>query len=157
MKLPPGQFPSEFSFDKNGIRDWKGPEALNMMASYKALPTFVMFYHPLCPWCKRVFEEWVKLGKEFNVDGTGVSIEAVNGSYSATREEIGVKTFPDFRLFVGGNPYGLHMPKDPSSRTVAGFTKFLKENGIGKTHEKPSAAPIKENEISDVEDARDEE
>ena len=103
-----------------------------MLSSTKDLPTFIMFYHPKCPWCKKVFKEFEALGQKCNTAGTEVRIEAVNGSYSKTREELGVKTYPDFRLFRGGDPYGLHMKKDPSIRNAKGFTKFLKDNGIAE-------------------------
>ena len=110
MKLPKGEFPSEFGVDKNGIKDWKGPEILNMMASFKALPTFVLFYHPKCKWCMKAGKEWVELGKKFNVDGTGVRIEAVNGSFfNERKDELGVKTWPDFRFFnQGDDNMGVH-------------------------------------------------
>ena len=125
--LPPGQFDSYPGFEENGIKEWKGPEVVDMINSNKALPTFVMFYHPKCPWCKKVYDVWVKMGKKFNVDGTGVRIEAVNGSYTLQRSDIGVKTYPDFRLFrAGDDSYGQHFPKVPEMRTVEGFTKFLK-------------------------------
>ena len=130
MKLPMGEFPSEFSVEKNGIRDWKCPDALDMIANPHSEPVFVLFYHPKCPWCKKIFQEWIKLAQRFNVDGSGVKIEAVNGSYCLKRL-LGVKTYPDFRLFrQGTDPQGVRMPKDPANRTFEGFSKFLKENGI---------------------------
>ena len=110
-----------------------------MMASNKAIPTFVFFYHPKCSWCKKVHEEWVNLGKKFNVDGTGVRIEAVNVSYSIDKKDLGITTLPDFRLFrAGDDSVGppIHLKKDPKIRNVEGFTKFLEANGITMPNEK---------------------
>ena len=102
-----------------------------MIASNKAIPVFVFFYHPKCPWCRKVYDEWVNLGKKFNVDGTGVRIEAVNVSYSLNKKELDITTLPDFKLFrAGDDSIGIHLKKDPEIRNVKGFTKFLEANGI---------------------------
>ena len=41
-----------------------------------------------------MYKDWVKLGKKMNSDGTGVRIEAVNGSYTKDKATIGVDKYP---------------------------------------------------------------
>ena len=85
---------------------------------------FIDVYAPWCGWCKKMADEWKKLGKEYE-DNSNVKILSIDGStHSNAKEHFAVKTFPKLVLYNGKtNKY--HNYK--GERTVDDFKKFIEK------------------------------
>ena len=97
------KLPDLFSENKNGIANFKGTETTEMMKSSKTMAGLVLYYMPGQEESEKLVKEWVKTGKEMNEKGTGIRIEAVNGSWTADKASIGVSEYPTVKLFHFGD------------------------------------------------------
>ena len=152
------RLPDLFSAHENGVANFKGTETTEMMKSSKTMAGLVFYYMPGQAESEKVVPEWVKVAKEMNVAGTGIRIEAVNGSWTADRASLGVTEYPAFKLFhFGDDQKGEDVPKDVAQDgTKKAFVKYLEGKGFSqgaesKDKKKPSAPPTENNKIDDEE------
>jgi len=71
----------------------------------QARPTFVEFYAPWCPYCKRLEPIWKDLAKDLAAKNSNVQIARLNAdTYTEFMPRYDVRGFPTLVLFEAGRP-----------------------------------------------------
>ena len=130
----------EEQWDKNLAGLYKGTSVVEVNAKDAAAtlvngdnanknPSFVVEYHPQCPHCHGMVNDFIKLADEAKKSHSKVNIMAVNMSTSSSKlsQALEVKGFPTVRLYTAPGEF-----KDFNGehRDLAGFKKFLAKNNI---------------------------
>ena len=113
-------------YDGTAVKQLEGDEILNFLNSKELLdgkPELLAFYHPQCPHCHTMVNDFVKVAN----DAKDVNVVAVNMSKSDSKA-LDIKGFPTivYRGKKGFKDY------DGSKRDYDGFMGFLKKENATK-------------------------
>ncbi|CAI5942404.1 unnamed protein product [Closterium sp. NIES-65] len=79
----------------------------NLHAALRRRPTFLMFYAPWCPHCKRMEQAWADLAGRLKDLDFNVQVARVDAyRYPQLAEEFQIPGFPTLVLFDGEKPLG---------------------------------------------------
>uniref|UniRef100_A0A7S3MY22 Thioredoxin domain-containing protein n=1 Tax=Strombidium inclinatum TaxID=197538 RepID=A0A7S3MY22_9SPIT len=117
-------------YDNTPVKSIEGQSAvelLNRDTLFFNKPEFVVAYHPQCPHCTNMVQDYVKLATLVKEKDLDVNIMAINMSKSWDQsEQLKVNAFPTIRLFKEGH----QVIEYEGHHNYEGFVQFLKKNGI---------------------------
>ena len=123
--------------DLPGLYDGSAVNNLDGEAAYNALkvgplidgaPEFVVAYHPQCPHCHKMVDDYKKVAADAKAKGLKLNVIAVNMSKTGKyADELQIDGFPTVRLYSAP---GQFKDFDGEHRNYDGFVQFLKKEGI---------------------------
>ena len=117
-------------YDGSSVISLDGDKALNELIFGKSVlkngkPDLVVAYHPQCPHCHTMVQDFKKLAQLAKDKNAAVNIVGVNMS-KTDPELFDIEGIPSIRLYKGPNKFDEYK----SNRTFDGFKKFLETEGI---------------------------
>ena len=116
-------------YDGSDVINLDGKAAINELLQKSTLnnnkPDLVVAYHPQCPHCHTMVQDFKKLAQLVKAKNAPVNIVAVNMSKTMTKD-LEIDGFPTVRFYKGANKYD----DCEQRRNLEGFKKFLAAEGI---------------------------
>ena len=116
-------------YDGSAVNNLDGEAAFNALkVAPFAAPEFVVAYHPQCPHCHKMVEDYKKVAADAKEKGIKVNVIAVNMSKTGKyADELQIDGFPTVRLYSAP---GQFKEFDGEHRNYDGFVQFLKKEGV---------------------------
>ena len=115
-------------YDGTAVRNLDGDQAIATLVEGVGFkePIFNVAYHPQCPHCHSMVEDFIQLAKLVKAEHVPIKITATNMS-KTDGKALDVDGFPTIKYFK--HP-GKGKEFDGDHRNLAGFVDFLKRNGV---------------------------
>ena len=117
-------------YEKSDVRLVDGADAKKVLIKGEGFekPMLVVAYHPQCPHCHHMVEDFKKLAHEMKEHKQGVELAAINMSMEHTSQKLGIEAFPTIRYYTKAGAFEKY--HDKAGRHYVGFKSFLASKGF---------------------------